>query len=70
MCYPAFGLVHVEWDHEHEVQYQLDCNTWSYFCEDSGWGNEEATVLCREQGYSYGISGELTITDRGTGLHI
>ena len=24
------------------------------FCEDSGWGDEEATVVCREQGYSFG----------------
>ena len=28
------------------------------FCEGSGWGNEEATVACREQGYQYGIGGE------------
>ena len=28
------------------------------FCEDSGWGDEEATVVCRDQLYSlYGIGG-------------
>ena len=26
-----------------------------HFCEGSGWGNEEATVACRELGYSHGI---------------
>ena len=26
-----------------------------YFCEDSGWGNKEATVVCRKLGYLYGI---------------
>ena len=30
-------------------------STPSFFCEDSGWGNKEATVVCREQGYLYGI---------------
>ena len=35
------------------------CNTVGhYFCQDSGWGSEEATVVCREQGYSYGIGSE------------
>ncbi|CAI8040766.1 hypothetical protein GBAR_LOCUS22668, partial [Geodia barretti] len=38
-------------------QYQLDCGTWTYFCQGSGWGDEEATVLCRELGYSHGVSG-------------
>ena len=28
------------------------------FCEGSGWGNEEATVACRERRYQYGIGGE------------
>ena len=28
------------------------------FCEGSGWGNEEATVACREQGYQYGTGCE------------
>ena len=28
------------------------------FCEDSGWGDEEATVVCRDQLHShYGIGG-------------
>ena len=26
-----------------------------YFCEESGWGDKEATVVCREQGFMYGI---------------
>ena len=26
-----------------------------YFCENSDWGNKEATVVCRELGYFYGI---------------
>lgn len=34
---------------------------WYPFCEDSGWGDEEATVVCRELGYSYGVSGETAI---------
>ena len=25
------------------------------FCNESGWGDEEATVVCREQGFSYGL---------------
>ena len=58
MCSPAYGLVHVGWNNRHEVQYQLDCTTWAYFCEDAGWGDEEATVVCRELGYSYGVSGK------------
>ena len=41
---------------------EFPCNTTSHpfyrFCEGSGWGNEEATVACREQGYQYGIGGE------------
>ena len=37
------------------------CDSWMYYyyiCQDSGWGDEEATVVCREQGYSHGTSGE------------
>lgn len=51
-------MVHVSWDDRHVVQYQLGCSRWGYFCQDSGWGDEEATVVCREQGFSYGLSGE------------
>ena len=57
VCSPQYGLVHVHWEHQQEVQYQLDCGTWTYFCQGSGWGDEEATVLCRELGYSHGVSG-------------
>ena len=57
VCSPQHGLVHVHWEHQQEVQYQLDCGTWTYFCQGSGWGDEEATVLCRELGYSHGVSG-------------
>ena len=28
------------------------------FCEGSGWGNEEATVVCRESGFNYGLGSE------------
>ena len=43
-----------------EVFYtEFPCNSSSHpyyrFCEGSGWGNEEATVACRELGYQYGI---------------
>ena len=41
---------------------EFPCNVTSHpyytFCEGSDWGNEEATVACREQGYLYGIGGE------------
>ena len=33
----------------------------SSFCENSGWGNEEATVMCRELGYSYGVGSKCTL---------
>ena len=36
-------------------------HTTLYFCENSGWGNEEATVVCREQGYLYGIGSKYCI---------
>ena len=36
---------------------ELSCNKNSHpyypFCEGSGWGNEEATVACRERWYEY-----------------
>ena len=48
-----------------EVFYtEFPCNTSSHhpyyyrFCEESGWGNEEATVACRELGYLYGTACE------------
>ena len=28
------------------------------FCEDSGWGDEEATVVCREMYSKYGFGGK------------
>lgn len=31
---------------------------WYVICEDSGWGDEEATVVCRERGYLNGIGGK------------
>ena len=34
---------------------------WYPFCQNSGWGDEEATVACRELGYSYGVSGETAL---------
>ena len=41
---------------------EFPCNISSHpyhiFCEDSGWGNEEATVACRGQGKEYGMGGE------------
>ena len=41
---------------------EFPCNITSHpyyrFCEGSGWGNEEATVACRELGNQYGIGGE------------
>ena len=46
---------------------EFPCNITSHpyyrFCEGSGWGNEEATVACRERWYEYdpgvyGIGGE------------
>ena len=37
---------------------EFPCNKTSHafytFCEGSGWGNEEASVACREQWYEYG----------------
>ena len=41
-----------------------------YFCEGSGWGNKEATVVCREQGYLYGIGSELGIIIATQSLNI
>ncbi|CAI8040768.1 hypothetical protein GBAR_LOCUS22670 [Geodia barretti] len=39
------------------------------FCEDSGWGDEEATVVCRDQLHShYGIGGYVHIDPMEVGL--
>ena len=43
---------------------EFPCNITSHpyhlFCEGSGWGNEEATVACRDKPgrYQYGVGGE------------
>ena len=37
-----------------------------YFCEDSGWGTEEATAVCREQGYLHGIGSKLQFVQCNT----
>ena len=43
---------------------EFPCNITSHpyhlFCEGSGWGNEEATVACKEQPgrHQYGVGGE------------
>ena len=48
----AWGDVQVVW-------YKCDSlYGWHYICGDSGWGDEEATVVCREHGYSHGTGGE------------
>ena len=40
------------------VSYTCDSgNNWYYICGYSGWGDEEATVVCREHGYTSGTSG-------------
>jgi len=47
------------WDSVQLVRYKCDSwDYWYYICEDSGWGDEEATVVCREHGYSHGTGGE------------
>ena len=57
-CSRREGLVH--FGSRQEVQYLPPCiNEWVYFCEGSGWGDEEAIVACRQLGYSSGIGGSL-----------
>ena len=40
-------------DYEGLVEICID-EAWHKVCADSSWGNEEATVTCRELGYSSG----------------
>ena len=57
------------WDDVWLVRYnKWPCNPnwpWAAFCEDSGWGDEEATVVCREQGFLYGTGGECNASQQG-----
>ena len=36
---------------------------WYPFCEDSGWGDEEAYVVCRQLGFFSGTSGKLKVAN-------
>lgn len=61
------GVVFVWWDRLGVWYVRYDAtpcdghDTSRYICEDSGWGDEEATVVCREQGFMYGLGSEYIV---------
>ena len=58
---PCHDHILVEaWEGSQLIRYNTwPCSSphWLPFCEESGWGDEEASVTCRQLGHSFGTGG-------------